>query len=100
LPKLNNPTNIGYIEKGDFLMLQSLRRAGGSLVMTVPKAFIEQNGLFDGSQVELHLTGKTMTVEATSKPRYKLADLMAEMPDGLPRIDGWEDMPSVGLEVS
>jgi antitoxin ChpS len=80
-------------------MLQSLRRAGGSLVMTVPKAFIEQNGLFDGSQVELHLTGKTMTVEASPKPRYKLADLMAEMPDGLPQVEGWEDMPAIGLEV-
>ena len=80
-------------------MLQSLRRAGGSLVMTIPKAFIEQNGLFDGSQVELNLAGKTMTVEATPKRRYKLADLMAEMPDGLPRVDGWEETPDVGLEV-
>lgn len=90
-------------------MLQSLRRAGGSLVMTVPKAFIEQNGLFDGAKVELHLWGKTMTVEAPHKPttdtesgkqRYQLADLMAEMPDGLPRVDGWDTMPDVGLEVS
>lgn len=80
-------------------MLQSLRRAGGSLVMTIPKAFIEQNGLLDGSQVELNLAGKTMTVEATPKRRYKLADLMAEMPDGLPRVDGWEETPDVGLEV-
>jgi len=27
-----------------------------------------------------------------------LADLMAEMPDGLPRVEGWDDMPTVGLE--
>jgi antitoxin ChpS len=66
--------------------------------MTVPKAFIEQNGLNDGSQVELHLSGKKMTVEAPTRPRYKLADLMAEMPDGLPRAKEWDDMPSVGLE--
>jgi antitoxin ChpS len=79
-------------------MLQSLRRAGGSLVMTVPKVFIEQNGLLDGSQVELHLTGNTMTVAAPLRPRYTLAALMAEMPDGLPRVDGWDDMPAVGLE--
>lgn len=79
-------------------MLQTLRRAGGSLVMTVPKAFIEQNDLTDGSQVELHLAGKKMTVEALSRPRYKLADLMAEMPEGLPRVEGWDEMPSVGLE--
>jgi antitoxin ChpS len=79
-------------------MLQTLRRAGGSLVMTVPKAFIEQNGLGEGSQVELHLLGKTMTVEAPTRPRYKLADLMAEMPEGLPLAEGWDEMPSIGLE--
>jgi len=79
-------------------MLQTLRKAGGSLVMTVPKVFVDQNGLVEGSQVELHLQGKKMTVEAPTRPRYKLADLMAEMPQGLPRVEGWDDMPSVGLE--
>ena len=79
-------------------MRQTLRKAGGSLVMTVPKAFVEQNGLSEGSQVELHLLGKKMTVEAPSRPRYKLADLMAEMPEGLPLVEGWDEMPAVGLE--
>ena len=31
-------------------------------------------------------------------PKYKLEDLIAEMPDGLPIIEEWENMPSVGLE--
>lgn len=79
-------------------MLQTLRKAGGSLVMTVPKAFVEQNSLGEGSKVELLLQGGTMTVLAPPRPRYKLADLLAEMPDGLPRVEGWEEMPSVGLE--
>ncbi len=79
-------------------MLQTLRRAGGSLVMTVPKAFLEQNGLSEGSQVELHLLGKTMTIEVPTRPRYKLTDLLTQMPEGLPRVEGWEEMPSVGLE--
>jgi len=79
-------------------MLQTLRRAGGSLVMTVPKVFVQQNGLAEGSQVELHLVGKKMTVEAPTRPRYKLADLMAQMPDGLPRVEGWDEMPSAGQE--
>lgn len=79
-------------------MLQTLRKAGGSLVMTIPKVFIEQNGLSEGSQVELLLLGTKMTVEAPMRPRYKLADLMAEMPEGLPQIEGWDEMPPVGLE--
>ena len=81
-------------------MLQTLRKAGGSLVMTIPKAFVEQNGLNDGSQVDLHLSGKKMVIEAPNKPRYKLAELMSEMPTGLPRIEGWEEMPAAGLESS
>ena len=79
-------------------MFQTLRKAGGSLVMTVPKAFVEQNALTEGSQVELHFQGKKMTIQAPNRPRYRLADLMAEMPQGLPRAEGWDEMPSVGLE--
>lgn len=81
-------------------MLQTLRRAGGSLVMTVPKAFIEQNHLQDGSQVELSLEGHRMTIAAPTKRRYKLADLLAEMPAGkLPKIEGWDETPPVGKEA-
>lgn len=81
-------------------MLQTLRRAGGSLVMTVPKAFIEQNHLQDGSQVELSLEGSRMTIEAPTKRRYKLEDLLAEMPEGkLPKVEGWDNTPTLGLEV-
>lgn len=79
-------------------MLQTLRKAGDSLVMTVPKAFIDQNGLGEGSQVELHLTGNKLTVTAPPRPRYRLAELMAEMPQGMPRVKDWDEMPSVGLE--
>ena len=91
------PTKIGFFEMG-VDMLQTLRKAGGSLVMTIPKAFIEQNGLKEGAQVELLLSGKTLTVAAKSRLKYKLEDLIAEMPDGLPIIEEWENMPSVGLE--
>lgn len=81
-------------------MLQTLRRAGGSLVMTVPKAFIEQNHLQEGSQVELSLEGKRMTVDAPIKKKYKLEDLMAEMPSGkLPTVEGWDNLTPVGREI-
>jgi len=79
-------------------MRLTLRKAGNSLVMTIPRAFIEQNRLNAGSQVEVLITGKRMTVKAAPRPRYKLADLMAEMPNGFPRVEGWDEMPPVGLE--
>lgn len=80
-------------------MQQTLRKAGGSLVMTVPKAFIEQNGLSEGSQVELQLNGQTLTIQAPRRPRYKLRQLMAEMQNGLPMADGWDSLASLGKEV-
>lgn len=79
-------------------MFQALREAGGSLVIIMPKAFVDQNGLCEGSHVKVQLLGKMMTVEAPTRPRYKLIDLMAEMPQGLPRLEGWDAMTSVALE--
>lgn len=80
-------------------MQQTLRRAGGSLVMTVPKAFIEQNQLQEGSQVNLMLEGARMTISAEPKRRYKLQDLLDEMPAELAVVEGWDAMPAVGKEV-
>ena len=80
-------------------MPQTLRRAGGSLVMTVPKAFIEQNQLQEGSQVDLLLEGARMTVNAPRKQRYKLQDLLSEMPRKLPGVDGWDILRPVGKEA-
>lgn len=79
-------------------MRKTIRKAGGSLAMTVPEVFTEQRSLSEGSPVDLHRSRKTMTVAAQTRPSYKLVDLMAEMPEGLPRADGWDEMPSVGLE--
>ena len=83
-------------------MLQTLRRVGGSLVMTMPKAFVDQNSLSDGSRVELHVAGSKITIEASArirpKKQYKLADLIAEMPDGLPRLEVWDDLNPLRLE--
>lgn len=81
-------------------MLQTLRRAGGSLVMTVPKTFIEQNHLQEGSKVDLLVSGSQMTVNAQRRSRYKLEDLMAEMPTNLPLVEGWDEMVPVGKEVA
>lgn len=33
------------------------------------------------------------------RPRYKLADLIAQMPDGAPIDVAWDTMPAVGREI-
>ena len=39
------------------------------------------------------------TGEKTSRPKYELEDLIAEMPNGLPMLEGWDELQPVGLEV-
>jgi antitoxin ChpS len=69
-------------------------------MMTVPKAFIEQNQLQEGAQVELMLEGARMTVIAPRERRYRLEALLAEMPEELPRVEGWDAMEPVGKELA
>jgi len=58
--------------------------------MTIPKAFIEQNKLHEGSKVSLMLKGDHITITApTKKKHYRIEALMA---DGLPKVDGWDEM--------
>lgn len=79
-------------------MQLTLRRSGGSLVVTVPKTYIEQNRLYEGSPVDLTVDGDRLIISAHRKSKYSLEQLLAEMADGLPRVDGWEEMPAVGQE--
>ena len=38
-------------------------------------------------------------IEDSTLQRYRLADLMVDMPQGLPRVEGWDGMPSAGPET-
>lgn len=39
-------------------------------------------------------------LRAAKRPKYKLSDLLAEMPEGAPRVEGWDEMPDVGREMA
>lgn len=39
-------------------------------------------------------------IENSTLQRYRLAGLMVDMPQGLPRVEGWDGMPSAGPETS
>jgi antitoxin ChpS len=76
----------------------NLRKVGGSVMLAVPPAFLDQLHLQSGAAVGLSVDQGRLVVEPRPKPRYTLAQLLAEMPQGLPRADGWDEMPAAGLE--
>jgi antitoxin ChpS len=80
------------------MFTSSLRRSGGSLIMTIPQAYVEQNTLRAGSLVAVEIAGEELRLKPACK-RKTLSELLAATPEGLNRIDGWDEMPQTGMEL-
>jgi antitoxin ChpS len=76
----------------------ALRRSGGSLIITIPQAYVEQNHLDAGSRIALEITGDELKLKP-AKQRLTLSELLAATPKGSERVPGWDEMPSVGNEL-
>ena len=77
-----------------------LQKWGNSAAVRFPKEIISQLGVEIGDELETEIQGQTIVIKAVKRPKYKLSDLLAEMPDGIPRVEGWDEMPDVGMEVA
>lgn len=79
----------------------TLRRSGGSLIMTIPSIFAEQNHLSAGDNVVLDINGPSMTVRVEKRrerKRYDLKELVANT-DPVFLKPVWDDVLPVGREV-
>ena len=80
-------------------MLQaSLRRSGGSYIMTVPLSYVEQNHLDAGSRLAIEIVGDELKIRP-QRPRKTLAELLDATPPGLCRADGWDELGVAGGEL-
>jgi antitoxin ChpS len=80
----------------------NLRKVGGSVMLSVPPALLEQLHLQAGSTVTISLDGERLVIESSSKPRYTLAELLAtsdysQVPSESDRE--WIDSPEIGREL-
>jgi antitoxin ChpS len=76
----------------------SLRRSGGSFIMTVPLAYVEQNHLSAGTRMAIEIVGDELKIRP-QRPRQSLSDLLGATPPGLCRADGWDEMGAIGTEL-
>jgi antitoxin ChpS len=79
----------------------TLRKVGGSVMVAVPPALLDQLHLEAGATVGIAVEGDQIVLRP-AKPRYKLADLLAECDYSLPRSQEeqeWLDAPAVGGEL-
>ncbi len=82
--------------------ITNLRKVGGSVMLAVPPALLELLHLKAGAQVGVAVDGGRLIVEASPRPRYSLAELLAasdfsEAPSAEDRE--WFDAPAVGKEI-
>ena len=73
----------------------SLRRVGGSVMLTVPPAMLQGLGLEPGTNVGVRIDGDRLVVERM-KPRYSLDQLIAEQAGISAEIGAGQDADWLG----
>jgi antitoxin ChpS len=76
----------------------ALRRSGGSLILTIPPSYAEQNSLQAGSRLEILVAGSELTLRVP-KAKPKLADLIKATPRGAQLVQDWDELGSAGKEL-
>ncbi len=79
----------------------SLRKVGGSVMLTVPPAILDLLHLQAGATVGLAIDGGRLVIEPKSLPRYTLAELLAasDYSQLQPSEEReWVDAPAFGRE--
>lgn len=78
----------------------TLRRAGGSVMVTVPPMYLKDNDLSVGQLVSVEVSGETLTIKPATKKRITLQEIIAGTPKKVAavRARGWDEMPAAGNE--
>jgi antitoxin ChpS len=79
-----------------------LRKVGGSIMLAVPPAFLDQLNLQVGSAVGLDVDDGCLVVNPSLRTRYTLAELLAASDYSQPQPADereWVDAPAVGGEL-
>lgn len=82
--------------------IATLRTVGGSVMMAIPKAVLEALGLAANGKVGLSIADGRLVVEPAPRPRYTIAELVAQCDPEAPLSDEereWMETRPVGSEI-
>ncbi|WIY52261.1 AbrB/MazE/SpoVT family DNA-binding domain-containing protein [Devosia sp. YIM 151766] len=86
-----------------YLTKTRLKKAGGSLIVTVPAAARHSLLLREGQELAVSIEGDRLILQPVAKtPRYRLEDLMGQCELDASHPDetrDWLDAPPVGREI-
>ncbi len=78
-------------------MQVQIKKWGNSAAIRLPQVFLSQLNISDNDNLDVEIRDNSLVLRP-AKAKYDLKTLISEMPDGLPRVEEWDEMPSVGLE--
>ena len=82
-------------------MKLSIQKWGNSAAVRLPAALLDHLGIAAGDQLEVDIRPDGLMLKPT-RPRYSLAELLAQCDAGLPAAEGmehWEGAPAAGKEA-
>ncbi len=80
----------------------NLRKVGGSVMLTVPPAVLEELHLKVGAEVELKVSENTLVVKPRKRKKYTMKELLDQCDFSLPISEEeqeWLDLRPVGGEL-
>jgi antitoxin ChpS len=80
----------------------TLRTVGGSTMVAIPKPILEGLRLATNAKVEMSLEQGRLVVSPRARPRYSLAELVAQCDPSAPATEedrAWDTAGPVGREV-
>ncbi len=80
----------------------NLRKVGGSVMLAVPPALMDELRLQVGATVSVSVADGRLVIDPKPRPRYTLAELLAASDYSQPQPPGereWVDAPAVGHEL-
>lgn len=79
--------------------MATLRKAGGSVMVTVPPMFLKKHGLTAGSTVDVEIAGDELRVRPASR-KVTLDDILRAAPKKARslRAQDWDEMAPAGNE--
>lgn len=80
-------------------MQLQIKKWGNSAAVRLPQALLAQLHLKEDDLCAVEVVDNSLILRpAKPKKRYDLKTLLAEMPDELPRVDGWDELADAGQE--
>jgi antitoxin ChpS len=82
----------------------NLRKVGGSVMLVIPPAILDQLNLKPGASVGIAVDGQKLVVQPKPKPHYSLDELLAKCDPTAEMEESkedrqWLNLPPVGREL-